>query len=269
MRVPSSETLRVLIVDDEPLARERLHDLLALEHGIDIVGECADGMQAIAAIRAQKPDLVFLDVQMPELDGFGVLDQLGAESVPVIVFVTAYDQYTLRAFEVHAIDYLLKPFDRDRFRRTLAHVRQVLAGSSGSDTDALRARLLQLLGELHVTPRTDAPQHLARMMVRTGGRVYFVRAADVDWIEAAGNYVRLHTGQESHVIRESLSALETKLDPAAFARIHRSTIVNIERVKLLEPLFHGDYMVVLNDGTRLTLSRFYRESVESKLGGRL
>jgi two-component system LytT family response regulator len=259
-------TLRVIIVDDEPLARERLHDLLALESDIDIIGECADGRQAISAIRELAPDLVFLDVQMPELDGFGVLEELGPETTPVVVFVTAYDQYALRAFEVHALDYLLKPFDRDRFRKAIARARQLI---SGDDTDAFRSRVIQLLSEIHVTPRTDTPQHLARMMVRTGGRVYFVRAADVDWIEAAGNYVRLHTGAESHVIRDSLSALETKLDPASFARIHRSTMVNLERVKQLEPLFHGDYTVVLHDGTRLTLSRFYRDAVETKLGGRL
>ncbi len=266
MSTHTPATLRVLIVDDEPLARERLHDLLVQESDIEIIGESADGRQAISAIRELNPDLVFLDVQMPELDGFGVLDELGAETSPVVVFVTAYDQYALRAFEVHALDYLLKPFDRDRFRKSIARARELL---SGDDTEVFRTRLMQLLGEMHITPRAEAPQYLTRMMVRTGGRVYFVRAADVDWIEAAGNYVRLHTGPDSHVIRDSLSALETKLDPSAFARIHRSTMVNLERVKQLEPLFHGDYTVVLQSGTRLTLSRFYRDSVEAKLGGRL
>lgn len=249
--------IRTLIVDDEPLARERLRTLLADEADIEIVGECGDGRRAVAAIRKHRPDLVFLDVQMPELDGFGVLRAVGAQNLPTVVFVTAYDKYALKAFEVHALDYLLKPFDRDRFDRALDRARRELRRGTGE----LNERVLHLLEEAGAKPR-----FLERLVVKTAGRVYFLRAEEIDWFEAAGNYVKLHAGKDEHLIRETMANLEDQLNPKKFVRIHRSTIVQIERIKELQPWFHGDYVVLLRDGTKLTLSRSYRDRLENLLG---
>jgi two-component system, LytTR family, response regulator len=240
--------MRVLIVDDEPLACERLRTLLAAEPGIEIAGECHDGRSALQAIRDLAPDLVFLDVQMPELDGFAVIEAL--PSPPAVIFVTAFDQFAIRAFEVCALDYLLKPFDRERFAKALARGRAECERRSASD---LGARMQSLLAELR-----GRKKYLDRIVIRAGGRVIFLRAEELDWIEAAGNYVRLHSGAEEYLYRETLSRMEAALDPACFARIHRSTIVNTERIKELHPLFRGDYTVVLRDGRRLTLSKPYR-----------
>lgn len=249
---------RTLIVDDEPLARERLRQLLAGESDIELVGECADGREAVAAIRETSPDLVFLDVQMPELTGFEVLEQVRGGRLPAIVFVTAHDQFALKAFEVHALDYLLKPFDRDRFqtalRRALDHIRRNQAGE-------LDQRLSALLRDLKPPART--PDRLA---VKSGGRVVLVRVDDIDWVEAADNYVELHVGAESHLHRETMADLEQMLPPARFMRISRSAIVNVDRIKELQPLFHGEYAVILRNGTRLTLSRSYREKLDQLLG---
>jgi two-component system LytT family response regulator len=251
--------LRALIVDDEPLARERLRDLLSADPEVEVVGECGDGREAVTAIRAQVPDLVFLDVQMPELDGFGVVQEVGAARMPVTVFVTAFDQYALKAFEVHALDYLLKPYDRERFESTLGRVKAHL----GQRLDAgMRERLLALLGDA----KPAAPPPLERIPVKSGGSVYFLRAEEIDWVEAAGNYSRLHTGKRAHLLRETMTALEAKLDPKRFVRIHRSTIINIERVRELQPYFHGDYIVLLHDGTQLTLSRNYRQKLHDLFG---
>jgi two-component system LytT family response regulator len=240
--------MRVLIVDDEPLACERLRTLLAAEPGIEIAGECHDGRSALQAIRDLAPDLVFLDVQMPEMDGFAVIEAL--PSPPAVIFVTAFDQFAIRAFEVCALDYLLKPFDRERFAKALARGRAECERRSASD---LGARMQSLLAELR-----GRKKYLDRIVIRAGGRVIFLRAEELDWIEAAGNYVRLHSGAEEYLYRETLSRMEAALDPACFARIHRSTIVNTERIKELHPLFRGDYTVVLRDGRRLTLSKPYR-----------
>ncbi len=253
-----AERIRALIVDDEPLARERIRTLLTGEPEIEVVGECGDGHKAVAAIRRHAPDLLFLDVQMPELDGFGVLQELGAQPLPVVVFVTAYDKYALRAFEVHALDYLLKPFDRERFYKTLTRARaQIRQEKSGEVSERILALLADLKG---------APKHLERLVIKSGGRVFFLRTEEIDWIEAAGNYVRLHTGGEEHLLRETMSKLEAQLDPGKFLRIHRSTIVNLERIQELQPAFHGDYVVLLRDGTRLTLSRSYRDKLQEVLG---
>jgi two-component system LytT family response regulator len=249
---------RVLLADDEPLARERLRMLLAGEDWIEIVAECQDGVEAIAAIQRLRPDLVFLDVQMPGAGGFDVIAAIGASKMPFVVFVTAYDKYALRAFDVHALDYLLKPFDRERFQQTLARARQQIEGQTNGD---LERRLLELVQGLR-----PAQQRFERFVIKSGGRVFFVRASEIDWIEAAGNYVKLHVGAEAHLFRETMNALEAKLDPETFFRIHRSHIVNIERVKELQPWFNGEYVVFLRSGARLTLSRGYREKLQDRIG---
>jgi two-component system LytT family response regulator len=244
--------MRVLIVDDEPLACERLRTLLAAERDITIVAECHDGRAAVAAIQDLAPDLVFLDVQMPEMDGFAVLEAL--REPPVVIFVTAFDQFAIRAFEVCALDYLLKPFDRERFGKALGRGRAECERRSASD---LGARLQSLLAELRGRKR-----YLDRIVVRFGGRVLLLKVEELDWIEAAGNYVRLHSGAEEYLYRETLSRMEAALDPARFVRIHRSSIVNVDRIKELHPLFRGDYTVVLRDGRELTLSKSYRERLK-------
>jgi two-component system LytT family response regulator len=252
--------IRTLIVDDEPLARERITSLLAAEPDVEIVGECHDGSKAVAAIRQLAPELVFLDVQMPGADGFEVIDAIGADRMPLVVLVTAYDKYALRAFDAHALDYLLKPFDRERFQKALERAREQLDRQQTGD---LGRRLLALVQDLKTPP---TPQRLDRLVIKSSGRVFFVRTEEIDWIEAAGNYVRLHLGTESHLFRETMNALEAKLDPQSFFRIHRSHIVNIERIQELQPWFNGEYLVVLRNGTKLTLSRGYREKLQERLG---
>jgi len=253
--------IRVLIVDDEPIARERLRSLVASESDLETVCECRDGNEAVAAIRRERPDLVFLDVQIPELDGFGVVKALEGEKLPVFVFVTAYDQYALQAFEVHAVDYLLKPFDEERFQRALGRARRAIEAEQGG---GVNERLLALLKDLQPEPR-----YLERVVVKNSGRLFFLRSDEIDWIESSGNYVSLHAGKESHLLRETMSALEERLDPAHFIRIHRTAIVRIDQIKELHPLFHGEYEVVLRDTTRLTLSRSYRDRLQTLLGKEL
>jgi two-component system LytT family response regulator len=248
---------RVLIADDEPLARERLRMLLAGQTWLQIVAECQNGTEAIEAIDRLHPDLVFLDVQMPGATGFEVIEAVRPDRMPLIVFVTAFDKYALRAFDVHALDYLLKPFDRERFGQSLARARQQLERPGNGD---LERRLLALVQDLRAAPR------LERFVIKSGGRVVFVRADEIDWIEAAGNYVKLHVGRDAHLFRETMSTLESRLDPDTFFRIHRSHIVNIERVKELQPWFNGEYVVFLRSGTRLTLSRGYREKLQERIG---
>jgi two-component system LytT family response regulator len=252
--------IRALVVDDEPVARRRVRRLLAGETDVAVVGECGDGRSAIDLIRKLTPDLVFLDVQMPEGDGFDVLRAL-PDPIPAIVFVTAFDHYALSAFEVHALDYLLKPFDRARFARTVARAREHLARREERHRDD---RLVGLLNDL----RAKAP-HLTRFVVPAGGRIRLIEAGQVDWIEAADNYVVLHAGGVTHIVRETMSRLEGELDPATFVRIHRSTIVRLDRIAELRPSFHGDFVVVLFDGTQLTLSRTHRPRVEALLRRRL
>jgi len=252
-----SAKIRTLIVDDEPLARERIRQLLHKEPDIEILGECADGRDAVAAIDKYKPDLVFLDVQMPELDGFGVLDQLERRVMPAIVFVTAYDQFALRAFEVHALDYLLKPFDSGRFKKALERARERIQRLPADD---LSRRISELLADLKPAPKQN------RLAIKSGGKVLVLKIDDIDWVEAADNYVNLHIGNESHLHRETMAALEARFPAEKFMRISRSTMVNIERIKELQPMFHGEYSVILRNGTRLTLSRGYREKLNQLLG---
>ena len=245
--------IRVLIVDDEPLARERLRTFLQDEPEVSLVGECATGKEAVAAIRKKKPHLVFLDVQMPELNGFGVLEQLGPEHCPPVIFVTAHDRFACRAFEVHAIDYLLKPFDRSRFRTALGRaLRRIQAPPAGQSQ-----QMANLLAEVRPGALSD------RLAVKSGGRVLLIKLEEIDYIEAASNYVEIHVGRESHLLRETMTKLEERLPSDRFLRISRSTIVHIDRIKELQPLFHGEYSVILRDGTKLTLSRGYRDKLPS------
>ncbi|HEX8879470.1 MAG TPA: LytTR family DNA-binding domain-containing protein [Candidatus Acidoferrum sp.] len=245
--------IRTLIVDDEPLGRERIRALLARDPEIDVVEECPDGRRAVAAIERSRPDLVFLDVQMPEMDGFAVLEAIAGDRMPAIIFVTAYDRYAVQAFEVHALDYLLKSFDRDRFEAALERAKEEVHRSKAG---VLSERLAGLLEDLQAKQK-----RLTRLVVKSGGRVVFLRVEEIDWVEAADNYVRIHAGRESHLIRETLQSLEGRLNPDKFLRIHRSTLVNVDRIRELQPIFHGDYLVKLNDGTELTLSRSYREKL--------
>lgn len=247
-------SIRTLIVDDEPLARERIRQLLEDEPDIAIIGECTDGLQAVDAISEETPDLVFLDVHMPGLDGFEVIEGLNGGPKPAVVFVTAHDSYAVQAFETHAADYLLKPVERERFRASLAHVREELA-TEGADPDL---RLQALMAAERA--RRAIPERLA---VRTDGRIVFVRLADVEWIEAAGNYVRLYTAKERHVMRATISSIEKKLDPNTFLRVHRSAIVNLDFVTEIQPWFHGEYVVIMESGARVNLSRSYRQRVQA------
>jgi two-component system LytT family response regulator len=249
-------SIRALIVDDEPLGRQRIRSLLKDESDLEIVGECGDGREAVAAIRDHQPDLVFLDVQMPGLDGFGVLEAVGPKYMPAVIFVTAHDSHALRAFEVHAVDYLLKPFDRRRLQQALQRARQQI--EQREQTVGQYSALLE-----------DVQSHrrfLDRLVIKSAGRVFFLKTGEIDWIEAAGNYLRLHVGGEVHLLRETMSNLESRLNSGKFLRIHRSTMVNLDRIKELSPLFHGDYRVLLHDGTELTLSRSYRPKLQELLG---
>jgi two-component system, LytTR family, response regulator len=234
--------ITTVIVDDEPLARSNLAVLLRLDPKIEIVGECGSGVDAPALIRNAKPDLVFLDVQMPECDGFDVLELLGNDVPPAIVFVTAYDQYALRAFEAGALDYLLKPFDNARFDLALDRAKQ------------------------KIKLRKDLPGKLDRLVIKSAGRVSFLRTSEIDWIEAADYYAALHLGARTHLLRRSLSDLEQDLDPSLFCRIHRSAIVNLDRVRGLRSNEDGDYTVLLNNNATLRLSRRYRKQLQSRLG---
>lgn len=255
--------IRAIIADDEPLARSRLRSLLAREADVELVAECADGDAAVAAVREHRPDVLFLDVQMPGRDGFGVLAALAGEPLPQVVFVTAYDQHALRAFEARALDYLLKPFKQARFEETVRRVRERLAPRPGAgpgpqaDGDLSR-QLRELLAEVRPAPPT-----LTRLAVKTNERVLFVRVPDIDYLESAGNYVVLHCGKENHVIRETMAALESQL-PAGFLRISRSVIVNLDRIKELQAMAAGEHVVILRDGRQLGMTRGLRE-VEEKL----
>ncbi|MEP7345657.1 MAG: LytTR family DNA-binding domain-containing protein [Gemmatimonadaceae bacterium] len=277
--------MKVLIVDDEPIARRRVRRLLRMEDDVEVVGECSSGNEAVAAIREHSPDLVFLDVQMPDLDGFGVVAALGEENLPAIVFITAYDEYAVRAFDVHAMDYLLKPFDPERFRaafqRARLHMEQLNSAEAGRRITALLEQVLGGVkageviaanaasnGGVAVAAPPAAParvRYLDRLMVKHDGRVFFVKVSDVDWFEASGNYVRVYVGRASHLIRETMHGIEAQLEPNEFARIHRAVIVNLDRIRELQPWFAGDYIVILRDGRQLKLSRTYREALQSRM----
>jgi two-component system LytT family response regulator len=267
-----------LIVDDEPIARRRMQRLLREEQDVDVLDEVGSGRDAIDVITRDRPDLVLLDVQMPDVDGFGVVEALGVDQMPPTIFVTAYNEYAVRAFDVHAIDYLLKPFDPERFRtafqRARAHLEQVSSAEQGRKIKAL---LEQVLGDASSVgpsngngngshaPPAARHRYLDRLMIKHDGRVYFIKVTDVDWFEAAGNYVRVHTGKVSHLIRETMQRIESQLDPSLFVRIHRAVIVNLDRIRELQPWFAGDYVVILRDGRQLKLSRTYREHLHTRM----
>jgi two-component system LytT family response regulator len=253
--------LTAMIVDDEPPARRNLRALLKEVADIDIIKECGNGREAVNQIRALEPDLVFLDVQMPELDGFEVLEHLTGQPLPVIIFVTAYDQYALKAFEVSALDYLLKPFTDARFHKALAQARRQI---EQQDAGELGRKLLNLLSAHDL--KTNRPRYLTRLMVKTAGRVLFIRTEEIDWIEACDNYLQLHVAGRAYLLRQTMNDLEAALNPEQFTRIHRSTIVNLDRVKELHSHFNGEHLVILHDGTTLKLSRSRKDQLAQWLG---
>jgi two-component system LytT family response regulator len=259
------------VVDDEPLARSGIAALARRDAEIEIVGECGDGQSAVDAIRELEPDLVLLDVQMPEMTGFDVLHAIGADKMPAVIFVTAYAHFAVRAFEVNALDYLLKPFDDDRFSAAMSRAKRTIRESQ---VGVLSEQLLGLLrstgndpaaraGATASPPKTQP--FLNRLVVKNGGRVLFVRTEEIDWIEAADYYVRLHISRKSHLLRETMSALEGQLDPSRFFRVHRSAIVNLDRVVEIQPYFHGEHILLLQDGSKLKLSRARKEKLEQVL----
>jgi len=253
------KTIRVAIADDEPLARERLTSMLAGRERYAVVAECNDGAEALAALTDQDIDLLFLDVQMPGLDGFQTLESLGDAPLPMIVFVTAFNDYALRAFDVSALDYLLKPFDRDRFEKTLTRVEERIVARLQS---GMSAELREFIARLSTGA---APSHVSRFPVRANGEIYFVRTEDVDWIDAEGNYVALHAAGRRHLVRDTIKSLEGRLDPEKFVRVHRSAIINVDRLRKLQPYFHGEYVITLQDGTTLTSSRTYSDRLRALL----
>jgi two-component system LytT family response regulator len=252
---PVTQRIRAIVVDDEELGRDRLQSLLSEQPDVEIVGVCADGASAVETIDREQPDLVFLDVQMPGMDGFEVIENLDPSRLPAVVFVTAHDGHAIRAFEIHALDFLLKPFDQTRFEKALERARTQLAAKQGQVIDS---RLVSLLEELR-----EERKYPERLIVKSSGRVFFVRAEEIDWVEASGNYVKVHTKADAHLLRESMKNMEAKLDPKTFVRIHRSAIVNIDRIKELEPWFHGEYIVIMRDGTRLTASRVFSDRLSA------
>lgn len=245
--------IRTLIVDDMQLARARVRRFLQPDDKIEIVGECESGAEAVEAIGKLAPDLVFLDVQMPEMDGFGVVETVGASRMPAVIFVTAFDHFALRAFEVAALDYILKPFDAGRFGAALERAKSSL---DKRIEDNAEQRLLNLLDQLK-----NQPKYLKRMAIKNAGKTIFLPVDEIDWIESAGNYLQIHAGRAKHLVRETLSSIEAKLDPEKFVRIHRGTILNAERIREMHPLFNGDQEITLTNGAKLNLSRTFRENL--------
>ena len=261
--------MRVLLIDDEALARKRLRQLLRGHSDIQIIGECSDGEAAVGAIREHKPDLIFLDVQMPEMNGFDVLTEIPSADRPLVIFVTAFDEYALRAFEIHALDYLLKPFDTERFAGTLERAREVMRlRGSRHDTTSLDGLLAQVAADqrtLLQAMERQASAETERLLVKSGSRIVAVQTSDIEWVEAAGNYARIHTSDSKHLVRESISNLESVLGKTRFARVHRSTIVNLDKIKELRPWFSGEMIIILQNGTELKLSRTYRRELEQRI----
>ena len=246
--------IRALIVDDEPLAREWVRSAVAEDPELEVMGECGDGFEAAEAIRRLKPDLVFLDVQMPGLDGFGVLEALSPEEIPAVVFVTAFDQYAVRAFEAQAVDYLMKPFSKERVEEAVRRVRELVKGKSLEDFRESISKIVEKIRRDRSFPEW--------VLLKSDGKNVFVKVKDIDWIESSRNNVRIHVGPTLYLLHETTSAIASRLDPKKFLRIHRSAIVNIERIKELHPWFNGDYAVILRDGTQLTLSSSYRDRLK-------
>ncbi len=255
-------TIQVLVVDDEKPARRRLLDLLAKDTGIEVAGVGRSGREAVELIRTRKPDLLFLDIQMPTLDGFGVLESIGPEKMPVTVFVTAYDRYAIKAFEAHALDYLLKPYSDERFETALERARNHIQTRRASQ---LGRQLARLLADNTAATEPAASGFIERVVIKSSGRVRFLDVDEIDWIEAAGVYVYLHTGKKSHLYRATIGQFTGQLDPQRFVRVHRSSAINTSRIQELQARSHGDYTVVLTNGTEVTLSRKYRPQLEAWL----
>jgi len=254
----TSPKIRVVIADDELLARKFIRRMLKQDPEAEIVAECSNGAEAVATIRKEKPDLVFLDVQMPEMDGFAVLDAVRLDHLPEIVFTTAYESYAIRAFELHALDYLLKPFDQVRFKAALKYAKERFHSQHEED------KRLQV-GSLLESIRAQQ-EYLDRIIIRADGRITFLHTREIDWIEADDKYVHLHTGKGARMVRQTLSTMEEELDPKKFIRVHRSAIVNLDRIKELQPLFNGEHSLILENGAKLTLSRKYRDKLFELLG---
>ena len=254
-------------MDDEPLARDAIRVLLANDPDTLVIGECGNGKDAVKAIHDQAPDLIFLDVQMPDLDAFQVIEQVGPENMPVTVFVTAFEHHALQAFAANALDYILKPFDHERFYEALRRAKDnVLRQKFYDQSQHLFAALAESKTPAAEVKESARPKHLERLVIKSGGRIFFLKVEEIDWIEAEGDYMNLHVGNASHLLRETMSDLAAKLDPEKFLRIHRSTIVNVERVKEIQPFFKGEHVVTLKDGKKLKMSRSYREKLEALLG---
>jgi two-component system LytT family response regulator len=251
--------ITALIVDDEPLARDFIRHLLTTDAEIEIVGEAGNGRAALEFIRANQPDLVFLDIQMPEMDGFAMLRELGAGRLPAIIFTTAYEEYAIRAFEFHALDYLLKPFDQARFARAVEYAKTRILNRETDSEETLQ------INELLKTVAAP-PTFLERLLIKLNGRIVFVKTADIDWIKSDDKYVLIYTGKTSHLVRQTISAMKTQLDPRRFVQIHRSAIVNVERITELEPLVSGEYFVCLESGAKIALSRSYKDDLFALLG---
>lgn len=258
----SPKKIRALIVDDEPLARRGIRRLLQSAPDIEIVGEAGNGQDAIVAVEKQKPDLVFLDIQMPLLDGFATLEKIGLENLPEIVFITAFDEHAIHAFEINALDYLLKPVDAERFEKCLERVRERMKNSQGEKLDD---KISSLLKSLERVESNAEKTFLSRIVIKDAGRIFFVGADEIIWISSEGNYVKIHTKGKSHLLRETMDGLENKLDPREFLRLRRSTIVRIEQIKELQPLFNGEFAIILKNGTQLASSRRYRQNLSSLL----
>lgn len=250
--------VRTVIADDERLARQKLMILLESEPAVNVVAECQDGRQTVAAIRSFRPEMLLLDIQMPDLDGFQVLSEISEEEMPVVIFTTAYDQYAIRAFESNALDYLLKPFDRERLHHAVARAQSELRKSRDH---AITHRILNLLSQVR-PGGVAAAQPDQRLVIRANGRVVFLDLENIEWVEAAANYVRLHVGKDSYLFRETISRISERLDPNHFVRIHRSTIVNVSKIKELIPVNSGEYVVVLKTGRELSCSRGYRATLQ-------
>lgn len=244
----------VLIVDDESHARERLKKHIKGDRELNIAGECSDGLEAVDFIEKNKPDVVFLDVQMPKMDGLGVIETVGVENMPVVIFVTAYDRFAIQAFKVNAMDYVLKPVAKDRFTESITRAKEYIENRKNGE---LNQRMIRLLEEM----KPDK-QYIDRIMVKSSDRMYLIKTLDIDWIEADDNYVKLHVGPKYHLLRQTMKSLEDALDPSLFLRIHRSIIVNMDRIKEIQQWFNNEYTVILKDGTELTMSRGYKDKAK-------
>jgi two-component system, LytTR family, response regulator len=262
---PAGSVVRIIVADDEQLARRKLRILLDSEPEVAIVAECHDGGQTLAAIHAHRPDLLLLDIQMPDLDGFQVLSEISPSEMPVVIFTSAYDQYAIRAFEAHALDYLLKPFDRDRLHQAIERARFELRKSKDHE---ITHRILQMLSRVK-SDKQPSPEFDGRLVIKTRGRIVFLNVDEIDWVEAAANYVRLNASGESYLFRETISRVSERLNPNYFIRIHRSVIVNTRKIKELIPVNSGEYVVVLKSGKELSCSRGFRANVQHLVDNRL